>query len=219
MSGYVVSGYVASMRDLESYDFWVPLPKSTEIEGLSRPLIINNVVVTLNVDNYVPSNQKTRTPGASRFKPDRTERFLGEDFSGTVLIFRSGKGVIVGLTGTAHLPLLLAHVQGYLSQVCGHFCALRRIGIQNIVVNSQITDEKGNDVRVNLHALRDRAHCTVSYTPEQFPGARLTLGTYSVNLFQSGKYVLPGVKNIKCVLEANRMFLDFIEPHRPSILK
>lgn len=207
------------MSRMEPYDVWVPLPQSTEIQGASRPLIINNVVVTLNVENYVPNNQKTRTPGASRFKPDRTERFLGENFSGTVLIFRSGKGVIVGLTGTEHLPLFLAHVQGYLSQACGHFCALTRIGVQNIVVNSQLTDAEDRDVRVNLHALRDRAPCTVSYTPEQFPGARLTLGAYSVNLFQSGKYVLPGVKNMKSVLEANRMFLDFIRPHRPFIFK
>jgi len=205
---------------MESYNPWVPLPETTKVDRRGvLDININNVVVTLLVENYSPSNNKARTPGASRFKPDETIRFLGKAFSGTMLVFRSGKAVTVGLTGTAHLPLFLAHTQAYLSEISGHFCPLSHVGIQNIVVNSQLTDMDGNKVRVNLHALRDRANDFVSYEPEQFPGARLTLGEYSVNLFQSGKYVLPGVKSMTGVLHANQQFLDFIEKHRSYIIK
>jgi len=201
----------------ERYDPWNPLPAFIDVGERNRAFV-NNVVITLNILNYSICESRKRSGGISRFKPDRTERFLGKELGGTLLAFRSGKGVLVGLPGTLYLPLFLAHVQGYLSQVCGHFCPLSQINIQNIVINSQILDDEGNEARIDLNALHARAPGVVCYTPEQFPGARLTLGHYSINLFQSGKYVLPGVKNMNGILEASQIFLHFFNQHRDAVL-
>jgi len=210
----------------ELFNPWEPLTTAASSRPGSAPYEINNVVCTCKVNNYYPLTSKPRTRDQSRFKPDDTRKFSDPQITGTFLIFKSGRVVIVGLKGTEHLPIFLAHLQRYLSQNCGYYVFLSDISIQNIVVDSRILTEDGERVSVDLAKLQELESDKVTFVPEQFPGARVTLMTgesndikYSINLFQSGNYVLPGIKDMAGVLVANDLFLDFIMPLRSQILK
>lgn len=192
-------------------ELWEPL---TTDAGITRDgaetLKIVNVVVTTFVENYVRQKKVVHKSTSTRFRPDRMLRFAGLD--GTCLVFRSGKAVIVGLNGTKSLPLVLAHMQGVLARLCGHFVRLTRPRIQNIVVTSNLAGV----THVDLTSLAQRAGAYVTYIAEQFPGARITIAgsqCLSVNLFQSGNYVIPGVKSMDMVKAANNQFLEFMDAH------
>lgn len=203
------------MQERSKNDPVVPMAMWTDALDFSveENVSVVNVVVTVKILGYKPLLSTACSPGAARFLPDRRLKFMG--LEGTCLVFRSGRGVIVGLSGVDVLPLFLANVQAVLAQECGEFYTLTPPCIQNIVVSTTLPNRlrDPNVKTVDLHKLARCCPEMVTYIPEQFPGARITLiknsKSISINLFQSGKYILPGIKNLMDVKVTNALFLDF----------
>lgn len=113
----------------------------------------------------------------------------------------------MGLPRLSILGMALALLQAYLTehQKNGkrNLIPIKNVQVENFVCHGVL------DKPADLTCLKDLRPNHVTYVKSVFPGARVALGrNISVNLYESGKYVIAGQKSIQ---DFNRAANDFVQ--------
>ncbi|MCS7123383.1 MAG: TATA-box-binding protein [Candidatus Aenigmarchaeota archaeon] len=169
---------------------------------------IENIVSSINFMEKIPLDELVKHSENIEYEP---EQFPGavyriENMQVTALIFSSGKVILTGAENMEMLNQAVEKVKKLLEKTGVKTKNVEDLKIENIVASTKFFK------KINLDTLAYNLE-TSEYEPEQFPGLVYRDKEYNLVLlvFNSGKVICTGGKNVKEVKEVINKFYKIVK--------
>lgn len=139
----------------------------------------------VNITAVLSFGKRIEFPASTKYNPKRFPGGIYKNFGATLLLFKTGKIVVVGVRDFGHLNSILPEIGEKFGQVL-------KTDVKNIVGSYDFQH------RIDLGQILNDFSCkhVVIYEPELFAGLRFYHNNALTTIFHTGKIYITGAKTV-----------------------